>query len=84
MEGIDWILIAEIVAAVVLVALGGGIWKLKREIEELIAAFSTAIADGEVTREELDLIIKEAKDVKNIVFELAKLVAKKTTTTRAH
>ena len=73
----NWYEIGLLVLAVVLLLSGGYIRKLTKEMKELVDTFSAAIADDEVTKEELDAIIKEATDVKDVVVEIAELLFKK-------
>ena len=69
--------IVLIVAVVLLLLCGGYIKRLTKEIKDLVDCFSTAIEDDEITKEELDKIIKEAKDVGGVITEILKLIATK-------
>ena len=64
----------QIITAVVTIAL---VWKyaskaliLVKEVEELLSAIVVAFADRKLTQEELDKIIKEAKDIPTAVREM--------------
>ena len=70
----DGYAIATIVLTVLLIAAGGYIKLLAKELKELISTVALAIEDKKVTRAELKAIIKEASDVKAIIVELARLV----------
>ena len=69
--------IATIVLTVLLVVAGGYIKLLAKEMKELISTIALAIEDRHVTRVELRAIIKEALDVKEIIFRITELVARK-------
>ena len=73
----DWELIVIIIVTLLLLLAGGYIKRLTKEIKDLVDVFLEAIADQEITKEELDNIIFEAKDVRNIVVEIAKLIARR-------
>ena len=72
----DWYQVALIVSVVLLFVAGGRIKQLTKEVKDLVDVFSAAIADGEISKEELDSIIKEAKDVKDIVAEITRVLAR--------
>lgn len=69
--------IATIVLAVLLVVAGGYIRLLAKELKELISTISRAIEDKRITRTELKAIIKEAMDVKDVIFRIHQLVVRK-------
>lgn len=73
----EWYEIVMLVLAIGLVITGGYIKKLVKEMKELTDTIYTAIQDEDVTKEELEAIIKEAKDVKDVVVEIAELLVKK-------
>ena len=73
----EWQEITLIVLVVILMLAGGYIKRLTKEIKDLVDAFSEAIADKKITKEELDKILKEADDIRKVILEIAKLVARK-------
>jgi len=73
----NWELIALIVVTVLLLSAGGYIKRLVDELHDLISVTKEALEDGEITPEELANIFKEAKDVKNIIYEIVKIIARK-------
>lgn len=73
----DGYLIATIVLTVLLVVAGGYIKLLAKEMKELISTIALAIEDRHITRAELQAIIKEALDVKEIIFRITELVSRK-------
>ncbi|MDP1615042.1 MAG: hypothetical protein Q8L68_04525 [Methylococcales bacterium] len=87
----SWEQIVLIGLGILLLVAGGYIKKLIKEVHELatafmllIASFKQAIEDEEITRPEIkeltekwELVTKEAIDVKEIILELAKLIARK-------
>uniref|UniRef100_A0A6M3LKH6 Uncharacterized protein n=1 Tax=viral metagenome TaxID=1070528 RepID=A0A6M3LKH6_9ZZZZ len=73
----SWQEILLIVFIVAMLCMGGYIKRLSKEIKELVDVFSLAIADDNITKEEMGKIITEAKDVKNVIFEIIRLVARK-------
>jgi len=73
----NWELIATIVLTVLLIAMGGHIKLLMKEMKELISAITLAIEDKKVTREELKVIVKEATDVRRVIVSIMELVSRK-------
>lgn len=73
----DGYAIATIVLTVLLVAAGGYIKLLAKEMKELFSTIALAIEDKQVTRAELQAIIKEAMDVKDVIRKITQLVARK-------
>ena len=73
----EWQEVVLIVLGVLLLLAGGYIQKLAKEVKDLVDVFSAAIADKKVTKEELESIIKEAKDVKAITLEIIGLLNRK-------
>ena len=73
----NWEQIALIVLMVILLLSGGHIKRLSKEIKDLVDVFSLAIADENITKEEMGKIITEAKDVKNVIMEIVRLVARR-------
>ena len=69
--------IAIIVISVLLMVAGGYIKRLIDELHQLVTVIKDALEDGTVTAEELALIFKEAKDVKQVLFEIIKLIARR-------
>ena len=70
-----------LIITTVLALLGAGIiTKLAcviKETKELFIVLSDAVADGEITAKELAQIIKEAVDVKEAVWAVAKIIQNK-------
>ena len=73
----DWQTILLIVFGVLLVIGGGYIRKLVKEIKEFWVVVGDALEDGDITKEELVEIFKEAKDVKTVIMEIIKLFARR-------
>jgi len=73
----NWEQIALIVLMVILLLSGGHIKRLSKEIKDLVDVFSLAIADDNITKAEMGKIITEAKDVKNVIMEIVRLVARR-------
>lgn len=69
--------VVTILLAVLSIVLGGHIKLLKKEMGELISVIALAIEDKHVTRAELKSIIKEAMDVKDVVFKIHQLLVRK-------
>ena len=65
---------ALIVSLALLLFAGGWIRKLTKEVKDLVDCFTAAIEDDDITKEELAKIIKEAKDIKNLVLEIVKIL----------
>lgn len=63
--------IALIVISVLLVLAGGYIKLLSREVKELFSTISEALQDNKITPEELSQILKEGKDVKDVIMKIA-------------
>lgn len=76
----EWYEIVMLVLAIVLIIAGGYIKKLISEMKELLDSIHVALADNDVSKEELETIIKEAKDVKDVILEIAKLLIAKART----
>lgn len=73
----NWELIGLVVLAVLLLVAGGYVKRLGKEIKDLVDCLVMAIEDEKITKEELANIFKEAEDVKAIIFEIAKLLARR-------
>lgn len=73
----DGFTIATIVLTVLLIASGGYIKLLAKEINELISAITIAIEDGRVNRGELKAIVKEATDVRDLISRIHQLATRK-------
>lgn len=71
----DGYTIATIALTVLLIAAGGYIRLLAKEMKELISTIALAINDRHITRVELKAIIKEANDVKTVIARITQLVA---------
>ena len=69
--------IALVIVAILLLIASGYIKKLVGQMKELVDVVSQALEDDEITKEELAQIIKEAKDVKDVVVEIAQLLISK-------
>lgn len=76
----DGYTIATIILTVLLIAAGGYIRLLAKEMKELISTISCAIEDRHVTRAELKAIIKETNDVKDVILKISRLIAWKRVT----
>jgi len=63
----DWQLVIMLVMGALLLVAGGWIKKLSTELKELVDAFAQAIEDGDMTSAELSQIIREARDVKDVI-----------------
>jgi len=74
---VDWQIVTMIVLFVLLLLASGWIKRLTKEVKDVVDAFSAAIQDDEVTKEELNGIVKEARDVAGMVAELIWVVARK-------
>jgi len=74
---VSWELIALIVVTVLLLLAGGYIKRLLDELHELISVTKDALEDGQITAKELATIFKEAKDVGNVIYEIAKVISRK-------
>jgi len=72
---INWEILGLCVVSILLFTAGDYIRRLTKESKELLEAVSDALEDDEITKEELALIFKEAVDVKQVVFEIARLLA---------
>jgi len=69
---IEWVDVAFVVSAVLLLIAGGYIKQLSKEIKELAMIFSAAMDDSKISKKELAKIIKEAKDVKAVILDIAR------------
>ena len=67
------VLAACAIAVVVIIRLQRGI----KEGRELYEAIKAAMADGNITKEEMDLIFREARDVASVALSLASLINKR-------
>ena len=72
----DWELIALIAVTVLLLLASGVIRKLIKEVKDLFDVIHIALEDDQITAKELAQIFKEAKDVKDVVFEIALAIAR--------
>ena len=73
----NWEIIAPIVLTILLLFAGGYIRKLIKEAHEFFAVLQDAIEDGKITPGEMVKIIKEAKDLKNALLEIAKALQRR-------
>ena len=71
----DWQIVIWIIMVLLLALAGGYIKKLVKESKELFEALHDAFADDRIDDVELAKIIKEGRDVKEILFSIAKLFA---------
>ena len=65
------------IIALIAAALAGHIKLLNKEMNELISAITIAVGDKKITRVELEVILKEATDVKDVVISIMGLVTAK-------
>ena len=64
------VLAALTIAVVIIIRLQRGL----KEVKELYMVIKGALADGKITKKELDSIFKEAKDVADVVLEMVALI----------
>ena len=72
----NWEQIILIVLGILLLIAGGYIRRLVKEIKEFFEVVHSALADRKISSKELALIIKEAKDIKGVISDIVKAVAK--------
>ena len=70
----EWEHIALIIVTVLLLVAGGYIKRLIDELHDLISVTKDALADREITPKELANIFKEAKDVGEVIKDIAKII----------
>ena len=73
----DWELIGLIIVTVVMLCMGGYIQRLMKSIKTLVDVIVQAIEDGEVDDKELADILKYAKNLKEAILEIAKLITRR-------
>ena len=72
----NWEQIILIVLGILLLIAGGYIRRLVKEIKEFFEVVHSALEDRKISSKELALIIKEAKDIKGVISDIVKAVAK--------
>jgi len=73
----DWQYIALIILSIALLLASGYLRRLFKELHDLTGAISSALADDQITKEEIQQIFKEGKDVARLALDLYLLVARK-------
>ena len=72
----NWEQIILIVLGILLLIAGGYIRRLVKEIKEFFEVVHSTLEDRKISSKELALIIKEAKDIKGVISDIVKAVAK--------
>ena len=71
----DWQLLAVVILGILAIVASGLAVKFKKEGMELYEAIRDAFKDGDLDDAELAKIIKEGRDIKKVLFSIAKLIA---------